>query len=207
MIKDDKLPVKIFRFTATISDDVSKRNTEGRHLTLYFTFIEFDSNFQFFPIPAIDLFSELITKMLEKTNKDIEGAKSQNVLKPTSEKKSLKDLTANSNSHQFKIFEQNLLISSIKKSAEARYKMVQTRRNDIEISVDKSAKNEDQTSDIELAVGIKKSRIDHKDSDMIHIGFGNLYQLYDVEQEESKTENCSKYPSYFKSKTNHENDR
>ena len=33
MIKDDKLPVKIFRFTATMSDDVSKRNTEGKHLT------------------------------------------------------------------------------------------------------------------------------------------------------------------------------
>ena len=44
MIKDDKLPVKIFRFTATISDDVSKRNTEGMHLTHYFTFIEFDSS-------------------------------------------------------------------------------------------------------------------------------------------------------------------
>ena len=44
MIKDDKLPVKIFRFTATISDDVSKRNTEGRHSTLHYTFIEFDSS-------------------------------------------------------------------------------------------------------------------------------------------------------------------
>ena len=38
LIKDDKLPVKIFRFTATISDDLSKRNTEGRHLTLFLYF-------------------------------------------------------------------------------------------------------------------------------------------------------------------------
>jgi len=178
MIKDDKLPVKIFRFTATISDDVSKRNTE-----------------------------ELITKMLEKTNKDIERAKAQNVLNTTSEKKSLKDLTPHSNSHQLKIFEQNLLISSIKKSAEARYKVVQTRRNNIKTSVEKSTKNEDQPPDIENAFSIRQSRIDHKNSDLIDIGLSSLYQLYDIEIEESKMESGSKFHTSFKAKTKNANDR
>jgi len=178
MIKNDMLPVKIFRFTATISDDVFKNNTE-----------------------------ELITKMLEKTNQDIERAKAQNVLNATSEKKSLKDLTTHSNSHQLKIFEQNLLISSIKKSAAARYKVVQTRRNNIETSVEKSTKNEDQTPEVEIALSINQSRIDHKDSDLIDIGLSNPFQLYDIELAESKMESDLKFSSSFKPKTKHANDR
>ena len=144
--------------------------------------------------------------MLDKTNKDIEGAKAQNNLNATSEKKSLKDLTANTNTHQLKCFEKNLLISSIKKSAEARYKVVHKRRN-IKERFDKSAKNEKQTSDIEIALNVKEGRIDRKNSDLIDIGLSNLYQLYDIELEESKTENCSNSPSSFKSKTSLENDR
>ena len=34
LIKDDKLPVKIFRFTATLSNDETERNTEGKFYVL-----------------------------------------------------------------------------------------------------------------------------------------------------------------------------
>jgi len=137
---EDKLPIKIFRFTATLSNDETERNTE-----------------------------ELVSKMLSKTTKEIEIAKTKSATTPSSEKKSIKNLKANAAASPSIGTDKNKLLSSIKKSAEARYRMVQTKRdtNDL-ISDEAHDKNIEQSNNIDKELK-------------------SLYQLYDLELEESES--------------------
>jgi len=102
-------------------------------------------------------------------SKEIEIAKTKSATTPNSEKKSIKNLKANATASPFVGTDKNKLISSMKKSAEARYRMVQTKRdtNDL-ISDGAHDKNVEQSNEINKELK-------------------SLYQLYDLELEESES--------------------
>ena len=124
-------------------------------------------------------FSELVSKMLSKTTKEIEIAKTKSATTPSSEKKSIKNLKANAAASPSIGTDKNKLLSSIKKSAEARYRMVQTKRdtNDL-ISDEAHDKNMEQSNNIDKELK-------------------SLYQLYDLELEESESNSNNRKQRYL----------
>ena len=117
--------------------------------------------------------------MLSKTSKEIEIAKTKSATTPSSEKKSIKNLKANAAASPSIGTDKNKLLSSIKKSAEARYRMVQTKRdtNDL-ISDEAHDKNIEQSNNIDKELK-------------------SLYQLYDLELEESESNSNNRKQRYL----------
>ena len=179
---DDKTKIdskiNIFRFTATLNAKENESNTK-----------------------------ELVAKVLEETNKEIESAKAQKLLSSKPDKKSIKSIRTFTNTSKYpppgdKVYSKSTNVNSVK----ARYRVIESKRGPI----DPDAVS-DGISDISSAISSNNSKLDIEKSDN-HVAketpegpsditneeLKNLYQLFDLELEDSKNIDHTKQKQFLR---------
>ena len=158
--------LKVFRFTATLNDCKREEETE-----------------------------ELVTKMLEKTNKEIKEAKRQKCPNSTPDRRAIKSIKNGHSSVRYSTEPAHKNHDySVEKSVEARYHIVQSKRDNITgLSEDHRNKGENG----EESVANDKSKFykpqdsadneKHKDDHMIKQELENFCQFYDLEIEDTNS--------------------
>lgn len=165
--------LKVFRFTATLSDCKREEGTE-----------------------------ELVTQMLEKTNKEIKEAKRQKCPNSTPDRTAIKSLKNGASSARYsrEAADKNPL-SSVDKSVEARYLIVQSKRDNItDPSGDHQNKGEKGVGSVENDKSKFSTTQDsaanekNKDAHMIKQEMENFCRFYDLEIEEETNSKLKSHP-------------
>ena len=173
---DDKTEINskinIFRFTATLNDKENESNTK-----------------------------ELVAKVLEETNKEIESAKAQKLLSSKPDKKSIKSIRNFNHASKYpppgdKVYYKSINANSVK----ARYRIIESKRGIID-----SDANSDSISETSSAVSSKldattnvANETPEDPSNLANAELKNLYQLYDLELEDSNNIVDSKQKQFLR---------